>query len=649
MDLKNTIRYKLKKQLNKKNDLIQQKREISNIDFINEYGTQGGVSFKDEKIVKTGDGYEACLFVYKYPIRIDSNWLSVMANRDDTIVTFDISTIDKNKVIRNIDRSMEEQSSRYSTAKSHSERKQSQRKYNEAELMYDEVTIEDDVMKLLVSRIYVSDKTLEGLEEKIATIKTDLDITGYKSAIALNETKEDWKSIFIPYNKQDKLRRKKGQEVLASQLAIGNPFYFSSLDDPAGAYYGTTFANNGGSVFLDLFRKTEQRLSYNTVLFGKPGSGKSTTLKKIFQDRASRGDLVRVFDVTGEYSTLTETFGGKVIALDGSSGQIINALQIRKTDEDMSVCYNNHISMISAIYKTLNKDASTYEVLMMEKILRELYVKLQIVPESGLFTEDITKLDVYEYPIWSDFLEYIKIKKKNLIDINQENTMDYQYICNIELIIERIVDTFGNIFNGYTTITDIYEEQIISFNISKLSNMDSAIFDAQLFIALSLCWDNCISVGLPMKQMWANREIDFDDIRRFIILIDESHKWVNANKIPAVEQVVLYLREARKYFGGICLASQTIRDYVPDEASQKGVDLMRTLFELCTYKFIMQQDINCKSKLADIFSDQITEYELNKVSTLIRGETILMISSDRNLHFQIEITDEEERIFAGGA
>ncbi len=50
-----------------------------------------------------------------------------------------------------------------------------------------------------------------------------------------------------------------------------------------------------------------------------------------------------------------------------------------------------------------------------------------------------------------------------------------------------------------------------------------------------------------------------------LILIDESHRWVNTKKPHVLDMITVYLREARKYFGGIGLASQSVRDYVRRE------------------------------------------------------------------------------------
>ena len=37
---------------------------------------QGGISFTDERIVRKGDGHEACIHIYKYPSKVSISWLS---------------------------------------------------------------------------------------------------------------------------------------------------------------------------------------------------------------------------------------------------------------------------------------------------------------------------------------------------------------------------------------------------------------------------------------------------------------------------------------------------------------------------------------------------------------------------------------------
>ena len=58
---------------------------------------QGGITFSDEKLIKTGDGYEIILHIYRYPKYIDKFWLTQIVNIDNVVVTIDIETKDQQK------------------------------------------------------------------------------------------------------------------------------------------------------------------------------------------------------------------------------------------------------------------------------------------------------------------------------------------------------------------------------------------------------------------------------------------------------------------------------------------------------------------------------------------------------------------------
>lgn len=635
----------------KTKEIEPQKRELINPAFIENVGPVGGVSFRHEKYIATGDGYLACIYVYKYPNHQDDHWLADLANIRDAIVVFDIGTEDQNQVRKNIGKSMEEQSSRYNDPKSsHMDRLDAQQRFEELEKMAIEVSSLGNVMKLLCCRIYVPARTLVECDMAAKEILVNLEAAGYRGSTCLNEGKQDWRAMFLPFKEQQKtLYRKKAQPVPADMLAAGNPFHFTSLSDPLGWYYGET--TTSGSILLDFFRVTQMRMSYNIIIMGLMGAGKSHTLKKITCDRACRGDQIRVFDVSGEYRELFEKLGGKIINLDGKSGNIINALQILRTGDNNAISYNRHFSKIATIYRYLNPEAPYNERLMVEKLLRRLYLQWGIVSGSEdveMLDRDITALPPKEYPIWSDFLKLTREVLQELKNAGEENTKEYALVKNVELVIDNLCDSYGNIFDGHTSIENLYDEQLVCFDITNLGGMKETIFDAQMFNALALCWDNCLAVGSKMKEQYDKKEIDWEKITRSLIIIDEAHRVINARKLAGVEQITLFSREGRKFFSGIALASQSIRDFVPDNASAEGVAQIKTLFELSTYKFVMQQDANCRDKLAEVFQGDFTKWDLDTVPKLEKGETQLAISGQGSIRFKIKITDVERPLISSG-
>ena len=586
---------------------------------------QGGITFSDEKLIKTGDGYEIILHIYRYPKYIDKFWLTQIVNIDNVVVTIDIETKDQQKVKQNINNSMSEQRTRIMYAKDMQEKIEAEDEFSDLEQLYNEVSRMNQVMKLIHVRLFVSGRTIEEVENNAKEIMNHLESNGYKSAVFLNETQHEWQSMFYPIGISNaeaaKLYARNGQPCSSSALAGGDPFHFTSLNDEYGSLYGTSTATGGGKIILDLFHKDNQRTSYNGIIIGKMGSGKSTLLKKILMDRAVRGDYIRGYDPSGEFRYLVEELGGNIVSLE-------------------------HISKLNTIYKFLVPGVSQPELLWYEKMVRKLYIRFSIIPEDeqigGLV---LTNLAANEYPILSDLMEVIREEKA----LHTSEDEAYTYISKIELVIENLITNYGYIFNGHTSIEDVLSDQIVFFDIKNLAGMKSEIFDAQLFSSLSLCWDNCIKIGRPMKELFDNHKIAWEDIRRFMVLIDESHKTINANKPHAVDQVSVFAREARKFFGGIYLASQSIRDFVPEGSSNTAIDKIKVLFDLSQYKFVLNQDSNAIETIDRVFGHSFTQTELSDIPKLSKGQTILSIQSSRNIAFNIDCTEQELELFRGGA
>lgn len=618
--------------------------------LIEEIQPQGGISFKDEKFINTGDGYEACIHIYKYPKNIDSYWLATVMNLNNVVTLLDISTEDINEVKKNINRSMKEQNSRYDTAKNPTDMRDAEQKYQELDRMYEEISSMGEIVKIITIRMLVSGRTVDETDKEVKRFLNYLESNGYKAAVFLNESRAEWKSMYQTYSEQQETEYKRyGQPILSESLANGDPFHFTSLSDENGTYLGSTLSTNG-NVLFDMFTITSTRKSYNGLCVGTMGSGKSTTLKKLMLDMAIRGHYIRGFDVTGEFQSLVEYLGGQIVSLDGTDG-ILNALEILKTDDSESISYSQHLSKLSTIYKFLAPYATIYEVVEFEELIDAFYKEIGIVTND--WNKPVTGLPSERYPIWSEFLEYIEklinaTKAKGNIQ-EELAKVKIKRLDNIRLVIKNIVKNYGHIFNGHTNISSVTDNQIVFFNIKNLSSMKSEIFDAQMFTALSLCWDNCVRIGNVMKKRYDEKEIAWEDITRFMIFIDEAHHIINTNKLTAVTQLLKFGREARKYFGGLLFASQSIRDFVKEGSDNESIDQIKTLFELTQYKFIMQQDSNSMDILNRVFGHQLTESEIYQIPRLQKGECILAISSDKNIRFNIEITDEEKDLFKGGA
>ncbi|MBX9971095.1 type IV secretion system protein VirB4 [Priestia aryabhattai] len=619
--------------------------------FVAQIQPQGGVSFK-ENLVRNGDGYSTCIHIYEYPTNVNDFWLEPIMNMPNAITTLDVVSDERKQVVEAINKNMSEQNARHVNAKENIDRMDAQEQYLDMKELYRQVT-NGEVIKRIHLRIYIAEKTIPDLEKRLKEVIHHLETHNFRGSIFLNEQEYEWESLVTHFDIQKKYpNKRKGKEIPALALAGGFPFHFTHLDDPYGTYQGTT--RTGGSVIFDLFHKDQQRKSYNAVLMGLMGAGKSTFLKKVTTDNAIKGYKIRGFDIVGEFESLVRELGGKQIALDGSEGQI-NPLQVFKTHEHELNSFTQHLSKLTVFYRFIAPEAKDDELKEYEKLLRKLYIQKQLWNDEKGASNHITGLSPEAYPTFSEFLQLIRqeLYADEKTREHHSNLGEYRKrrLELIELNIENLVETYAHLFDGISTIEDFNDEQVVFFSIRHLSKLKDEIAQAQLFNVMSLLWDGMLQNGEPQLDAYTEGTLAFEDAIRYLIVIDEAHHIVNTKKgnEHALDFLTEFSREARKYFAGLIYASHLISDFVPDGSEQTAIEKIKKLFDLTQYKFIMQQDDNNLDTIQRVFKTGITDSELAEIPKLPIGDVLLCIKSVKNILFHIEIDEEEKVLYGGGA
>ncbi|WP_412762906.1 VirB4 family type IV secretion system protein [Priestia megaterium] len=619
--------------------------------FVAQIQPQGGVSFK-ENLVRNGDGYSTCIHIYEYPTNVNDFWLEPIMNMPNAITTLDVVSDERKQVVEAINKNMSEQNARHVNAKENIDRMDAQEQYLDMKELYHQVT-NGEVIKRIHLRIYIAEKTIPDLEKRLKEVIHHLETHNFRGSIFLNEQEYEWESLVTHFDIQKKYpNKRKGKEIPALALAGGFPFHFTHLDDPYGTYQGTT--RTGGSVIFDLFHKDQQRKSYNAVLMGLMGAGKSTFLKKVTTDNAIKGYKIRGFDIVGEFESLVRELGGKQIALDGSEGQI-NPLQVFKTHEHELNSFTQHLSKLTVFYRFIAPEAKDDELKEYEKLLRKLYIQKQLWNDEKGAINYITGLSPEAYPTFSEFLQLIRqeLYADEKTREHHPNLGEYRKrrLELIELNIENLVETYAHLFDGISTIEDFNDEQVVFFSIRHLSKLKAEIAQAQLFNVMSLLWDGMLQNGEPQLAAYTKGMLAFEDAIRYLIVIDEAHHIVNTKRgnEHALDFLTEFSREARKYFAGLIYASHLISDFVPDGSEQTAIEKIKKLFDLTQYKFIMQQDDNNLDTIQRVFKTGITDSELAEIPKLPIGDVLLCIKSVKNILFHIEIDEEEKVLYGGGA
>ncbi len=482
--------------------------------------------------------------------------------------------------------------------------------------------------------------------------------------------------------------------IKSTLLAAGNAYHYSSLEDEGGDFLGETGC--GGNVLFNEWLLNDVRVNASAIVMGNQRFGKSTLLKLRIKSRVLRGDYVRVFDVVGEFTDEIRALGGRTLDM---TRYIINLLEIFRSGDDENMNYARHLTKLRTSYRFLAPEADVKEENEFIEAAEELYRKWGLQPDGE---KQITGLPADTYPIFSDLLAFINEKIDAFVSKDyreMEKRLIERKLVNLDSIrsnLRRLVNTYGKIFNGHTSVDNMKDVKALSYDISGLKEMDAQIFDMELFNLLSLSWDDAVTNGSIMKRMWEEKKIDLEEVAHTSLFIDESHRTVNATKPFALDLLNIYLREGPKYFCNMWLASHSIRDFVPEGSTSDNIDKLKILFELAQYKFIFRQDRNViplnmwlashsirdfvpegstsdnidKLKilfelaqykfifrqdrnviplLDRVFKNALTPNQRERIPTYMRGQNTLIISGDKTLDFKVYLSKEDEALFKGGA
>lgn len=619
---------------------------------------EGGITFKEDRYVKTGSGYEACIHLVDTPVNVGAFWLADIINRDDTVVTMDVISENRAITLKRLKKAMSEQQARTAEERTLQEKYNAKYELDVLEDLNRQIAEQGEIIKEVQIRIFVAATDRESLDKKIGEIKEDLDGRSFKSAVYLFEEKDEWLSRYIPIDEQKKLVSKRsGKGIPATAFGAGYPFDHTYLSDPTGFPLATTAT--GGSFVWDLFTVNGKRTFYNMIVLGNMGMGKSTLLKLIEEDAFAKNYFIRGYDKVRDYEYLTKEQGGLYITLDGSDGKL-NPLQIYATatkgeeakEVDIKGSYMQHIAKVCTLFQFMSQDATDSDLKIFEELLNAFYTHVGLWNPKAKSEAELQQLGVVDlpperYPTMSQFLNFVE----KLFEQNRAKglsvTMQTMYE-KVILTIRNMVTSYGNIFDGITTMEDFSKEQVVIFDIRGLSNMKKQVFHAQLYMSLTLIWNHAMQHGMKMKAKMENGEITFAEVIKTLIFIDECHNLINESNLFAVETITNFQREMRKFLAGIIFATQSPNEMLPDGMDSSTQSKLRTVFNLTQYKFLMGMDSSVIPKLRSVMEETFTQNEYEIITSLDKGQA-LYYDRENKMLLDIEATPEQLARFKGGA
>lgn len=588
---------------------------------------------------KLGEKYITSVIAYKFPSYIDDLLFAGLFSMPGVQVTLDVSFKIKAQVKKEIKNSMDELQSRSVVEKSSAENVSNVYEYKDLEELFIAIDRGNEQILSTTMRFWVASHTLAELSAVSDDIKKTLTDSGIESMIAGNEMEYEYRALT---EHSDIV----GQAMpLYETYSKQYPFYYQQLMDEQGLYCGQT--STGGQVVLDTFKQCPGRESFDIILIGVKGSGKSVTLKSMVQEIVALGHKGFVLDVDREYGGLAAILGGKVIKFGKSSR--LNPLQLRVMG-DMSVedDYNNFSTEFSRIETFMYQyipSLTTFEADEFKGILQQVYKDKGITDST-----DISILAAEDFPIFSDVLATLRSKLYSRY-VSEDNNEFSEKISErrkerleqLEVYLKDLSEgIYSGMFSGYSNI-DIANEQFVIFDVKDIAEMGDRVYNAQLFNILSLMWNEICNNRVQNSKI--TKEID----RHYVAaLIDEAHRFINAKNTLALDFIEKLVRRARKYDAGLWFASQSILDFMPNNTQVENADKIVTIFSLVQYKMLMKQSDSSADTLMRVFP-QFTMSELQQTALFAPGETLLSLGGGKQkIRFLRFIPKADLQVFGGG-
>ena len=613
---------------------------------------EGGIKFKD-RFIETGSGFVGCVHVYALSDKVNQLWLAGLMSIERSIATVDIATANKYDVIDRINKTSKELRMRGSEEKHDTAISDAASSYMQLQQFAHTLTQQGEIAKLVNIRIYLYDYSQEELEKRIGDIKKDLQNRGHLATVLEFRTSQEWDSLFQDYDAQMTWSAFRAGEISPSvTLGAGLPFHHQSLKDPRGIYLGVTSTN--GAFIFDPFLSSATRKSFNGFVLGKMGYGKSTVLKMIEEGLVAKDTFIRGFDKARDFHKLISSQKGMIIDLAGDNGEIINPLEIFATSTDLTGqnvneygSFMHHIAKVTNIFRFMYPSLTDMQITEFRTYLREFYISWGLLRSdynSNQSAVKVTGLSPEKYPIFSDFLEFLSHYQLP----STVTSVKRAALEAIKTYVTEIVNQYGPLFNGHTTISNLAQESVLFFDIDNLSNLDKEVFQAQLFQALTIIWSHGLINGRRMKAKLEAKKISIEEYRNFMVFIDEAHNIINANNLDAVQYVTNFMREMRKFGAGVIFATQTPAEVLPESSSNEAIDEVKKVFELCQYKFLLNLDNSMVGRMKKVLGDTITETDFARLPRLKQGEAVVQLSSTETYGVTFVPTNDQLDRFSGG-
>ncbi|MAU33651.1 conjugal transfer protein TraC [Candidatus Saccharibacteria bacterium] len=546
---------------------------------------------------RLGTKYGRTLYVYGYPRRIYTGWLSGLINVDEVLdVSMYIYPVESQVVLNNLRKKVTqlEASASINNEKGKTRDPAIEAAINDAEELRDQLQLGAERFfryGLYVTLYADSLDELNFVQNKIETMFGQQMVF---SKVASSQQEQGLNSTVPQMSDQLQIRRNMNTGAISTSF----PFTSADLTDNTGILYGINMHNNGLVIF-DRFKLENA----NMVVFAKSGAGKSFTVKLEALRSMMMGSEILIIDPENEYQKLAEAVGGSYIRLSLTSNTRINPFDLpRVIDNDEA------------------EDALRANLVTLHGLFRLMLGGTQVaangMPLAALSPSEEADLD----QALIDTYARAGITSDPLTHNSPPPTINDLYDTLLHMggsgpqLAQRLrrytTGTFAGIFSQQSNI-DINNPMVV-FNIRDL---EDELRPVAMYIVLSHIWN--ITRTVQKKRM---------------LIVDEA--WQLMKYDDSANFLFSLAKRARKYYLGLTTITQDVEDFM-------GSKMGRAIVANSSMQLLLKQSSSAVDVLSDVF--KLTEEEKKRLANFPIGQG-LFFAGQSHVHIQIQASPTEQQL-----
>ncbi len=500
--------------IKKKKPLSVIKITEENYDFVKAICSKSGYSFHELYYINANH-YFTCLQVFDFMENSEFGCLNSIIGMNNIMVTMDVDNVEMTAFDDLMEKNIK--STNNEEEDSHKVMKFARARQRMDELLRFSRYVDGskDSVKLLTLRIYVFDKTLEALQDRLDVLTNKLyglKLTG--NYIQTNNLTQDVKALTKFDNPVKKMVC---GETITDFMARSEV----NIVDQNACLLGIT--TNG--LYAPNYYSFKNA-SYSKILIGTMGSGKSAVVKKIEKnDLLKGGHISYIFDIHGEYADYCNEMEIATVGIDEK--QSINFFQMFYVEnEDGIIREIDKTNKMAEVTETfiqfndLNRQKDKTLIMQFEKLIRSFY--------DGYMEKNIEELTNDDWFTLGDVVKEFKHKTNK----RSYKRVEESDLYVLELCLDKMLQEYGYLFNQKTTV-DFDLNFSIRFDVSFLRNntnvsLKSAYINLLLgYVSYGAFLNMKTNVRLMKEKDVKPYELS-EPLQSLNIIIDETMEYANA-------------------------------------------------------------------------------------------------------------------------